>query len=79
VARTYRTLSLSLHPKVVAELDRRGKRTNITAARMAAEIVLREIAKDNVDCEYRRRVAELAELKKQIAKAIDDYESALRP
>lgn len=45
MARTYRTLSLSLHPDVVADLERRGRHTNITAARVAANLVLCALAK----------------------------------
>ena len=45
MARTYRTLSLSLPPGVVEELAAVGKRTARTAARVAAEVVLREISK----------------------------------
>ena len=45
MARTYKTLSLSLPPGVVEELDAIGKTTDRTGARVAAEIVLREIAK----------------------------------
>jgi hypothetical protein len=45
VARTYKTLSLSLPPGIVEELVAIGKPTGRTGARVAAEIVLREIAK----------------------------------
>jgi hypothetical protein len=44
MARTYRTLSLSLPPDVVEQLAALGKRNGCTGARAAAEIVLREIA-----------------------------------
>jgi len=44
VARTYKTLSLSLPPGVVAELAARGKPTGRVAARVAAEIVLKDVA-----------------------------------
>jgi hypothetical protein len=44
VARTYKTLSLSLPPAVVDELVRLGQPTGRTAARFAAEIVLHEVA-----------------------------------
>lgn len=39
----FRTLSLSLPPEAVTELDERGKRKNVTAARVAAEIVLADL------------------------------------
>lgn len=45
MARTYKTLSLSLPPGVFKELAAIGKKTDRTGARVAAEIVLREIAK----------------------------------
>lgn len=45
MARTYKTLSLSLPPGVVEELAMLGKPTGRVAARVATEIVLREIAK----------------------------------
>lgn len=44
VARTYKTLSLSMPPDVVRKLDAVGKPTGRVAARVAADIVLREIA-----------------------------------
>jgi hypothetical protein len=44
MARTYKTLSLSLPPGVVKELTMVGKPTKRVAARVAADIVLREIA-----------------------------------
>lgn len=44
MARTYKTLSLSLPPGVFEELAAIGKTTGRTGARVAAEIVLREIA-----------------------------------
>ncbi len=45
MARTYRTLSLSLPPGVFEELAAIGRATARTSARVAAEIVLRAIAK----------------------------------
>ena len=45
MARTYKTISLSLPPGVVEELTMLGKPTGKTGARVAAEIVLREIAR----------------------------------
>jgi len=45
MARTYKTLSLSLPPGVFEQLTRLGRSTNKTGARVAAEIVLRELAK----------------------------------
>lgn len=45
MARTYRTLSLSLPPGVVKDLIKIGKTTGRTGARVAAEIVLRAIAR----------------------------------
>jgi hypothetical protein len=45
MARTYRTLSLSLPPGVVEKLAAIGRHTGRTAARVAAEIVLRAIAR----------------------------------
>lgn len=44
MARTFKTLSLSLPPGVVGELSEIGKATGRVAARVAAEIVLREVA-----------------------------------
>jgi hypothetical protein len=44
VARSYKTLSLSLPPGIVEELAMIGKPTGRVAARVAADIVLREIA-----------------------------------
>lgn len=43
VARTYKTLSLSLPPVVVQELAVLGGRMKCTGARVAVEIVLREV------------------------------------
>jgi hypothetical protein len=43
--RTFKTLSLSLPPGVVEELAAMGRLTNQVPARVAAEIVLREIAR----------------------------------
>ena len=45
MTRTYKTLSLSLPPGVVEELTMVGKSTGRTGARVAAEIVLRAIAR----------------------------------
>jgi hypothetical protein len=45
VARTAKTLSLSLHPSVVAKLDAIGKASGRTAARVAAELVLHDCAR----------------------------------
>lgn len=45
--RTYRTLSLSLPPEVVASLDRQGKAMGITAARVAANLVLQHHGSDD--------------------------------
>lgn len=45
MARTAKTLSLSLHPSAVAKLDAIGKATNRTAARVAAELVLADCAR----------------------------------
>jgi hypothetical protein len=45
MARTYKTLSLSLPPGVVEELAAIGKPAGRVAARVATQIVLREIAK----------------------------------
>lgn len=44
MARTYRTLSLSLPPAVFKTIGAIGKKTGRTGARVATEIVLREIA-----------------------------------
>jgi hypothetical protein len=55
VARTYKTLSLSLPPGVVEELGMIGKPTGRVAARVATEIVLREIAKKPEPKEVTRR------------------------
>ena len=43
VARTYKTLSLSLPPGVVHELTKLGQSSKRTGARVAAEIVLRAV------------------------------------
>jgi hypothetical protein len=45
VPRTFKTLSLSLPPGIVEELAALGRSTNRVAARVAAEIVMREIAR----------------------------------
>lgn len=45
--RIARTLSLSLHPDVVEKLDAVGRVTGRTAARVAAEIVLMDVARKN--------------------------------
>ena len=55
MARTFKTLSLSLPPGVVEELTMLGKPTARVAARVAAEIVLREIAKTPAPKEETRR------------------------
>lgn len=44
MARTYQTLSLSLHPDACIQLDARGRKIGKTAARVAAEIVIGELA-----------------------------------
>lgn len=46
MARTYKTLSLSLPPGVFKKLAAMGKTAGRTGARVAAEIVLREVAKE---------------------------------
>ena len=45
MARTYRTLSLSLPPGVFKELAVIGKKTGRTGARVATEIVLRAVSR----------------------------------
>lgn len=55
MARTYKTLSLSLPPGVVEELTTIGKPTGRGAARVATEIVLREISKQPAPKEETRR------------------------
>lgn len=55
MARTYKTLSLSLPPGVVEELAAIGKSTGRVAARVATEIVLREIARLPAPKEETRR------------------------
>ncbi len=45
MARTYKTLSLSLPPNIVEQFVAIGKSTGRTGARVAAEIVLRAIAR----------------------------------
>ena len=55
VARTYRTLLLSLPPGVVEELAMLGKPTGRVAARVATEMVLREIAQMPAPKEETRR------------------------
>lgn len=54
MARTYKTLSLSLPPAAVKKLAARGKSTGRVAARVAAEIVLREIARASMPKEVTR-------------------------
>jgi hypothetical protein len=49
VARTYRTLSLSLPPGVFEDLAAIGRKTGRTGARVATEVVLRAIADAAVD------------------------------
>jgi hypothetical protein len=44
VARTYKTLSLSLPPEAVRQLEERARDVGKTAARVAAEVVLRELS-----------------------------------
>lgn len=44
MARTYKTLSLSLPPGIVEELTKIGRRAGRTGARVAAEIVLHQLA-----------------------------------
>lgn len=44
VARTFRTLSLSLPPEAVQRLETRGRDTGKTAARVAAEVVLQDLS-----------------------------------
>src|SRR5688572_26229592 len=44
MARTYRTVSLSLPPEAVARLEARAKTEGKTAARVAAEVVLRDVS-----------------------------------
>lgn len=56
MARTFRTLSLSLPPGVVEELAAIGKTTGRTGARVAAEIVLRAIARIPEPKDETRRV-----------------------
>lgn len=72
MARTYRTLSLSLHPDVVAKLDDIGRAENITAARVASELVARAV--EDVGTIRTRRVertrAQMIELIK-LAKELD--------
>jgi hypothetical protein len=64
MAHTYKTLSISLPPGVVQELHAIGQSTNRTGARVAAQIVLREVAarsmprEDGCD-ENRRRLTGL--------------------
>jgi hypothetical protein len=55
MARTFKTLSLSLPPGIVEELASWGKLTGRSAARVAAEIVKREIAKLPTKEETRHR------------------------
>lgn len=55
MARTYKTLSLSLPPEVVVELEAIGKSTARTAARVAAEIVLRKVAEHASSSAKKRR------------------------
>jgi hypothetical protein len=49
MARIYRTISLSLHPDHADELERRGKRLNVSGARVAANMVIRELANTEPD------------------------------
>ena len=53
--RTYKTLSLSLPPGITEELAARGKSTGRTAARVAAELVLRDVAWSDHPKEETRR------------------------
>jgi hypothetical protein len=55
VSRVARTLSLSLPPGVAEELAAIGRHTGRTGARVAAEIVLREIARTHAPKEETRR------------------------
>jgi hypothetical protein len=57
MTRTFKTLSLSLPPGIVEELAMLGKATGRVAARVAAEIVLREIAKAPAPREETRRTS----------------------
>ena len=56
MARTYRTLSLSLPPEVVAQLEKTGKEQGKTAARVAAEMVLYEVWKPTPSIAYTLQV-----------------------
>ena len=57
MARTYRTLSLSLPPGVFAMLHSIGKKTGRTGARVAAEVVLRAVSKIPASKEETRHVS----------------------
>ena len=54
MSRTYKTLSLSLPPNIVVQLEKRGKKDNKTAARIAAEIVIRDVNTSDVRTAHRR-------------------------
>jgi hypothetical protein len=55
LARTYKTLSLSLPPAAVKALAARGKDRGMVAARVAAEIVLRDVAAERQPRDETRR------------------------
>ena len=55
MARTYKTLSLSLPPEVFDRLHAIGKATGRTGARAASVIVIREVAEASPRSETRRR------------------------
>lgn len=65
--RTYRTVSLSLHPLVVKQLDEIGKATGRTGARVAAEIVMAAIGKTSLSDRLTALEDELAAIKAQLS------------
>ena len=67
MARTYKTLSLSLHPDVVKELERLGKQLGLTPGRIAAQIVSREASP-----QYGSREQRLKDIKRALDRATDE-------
>ncbi len=88
--RTYRTLSLSLPPSAVRALEARGAREDKTAARIAAEIVLGELAesrdgeslagisRSDLEAEVRRLRSRAGQVGLRILEARQKTQEALR-
>ncbi len=75
MARTYQTLSLSLPPEIVTQLEKRGKKGKKTAARVAAEIVIREVNTSDVRTAHRSEL--LHELAPLLGLSLDATESEI--